>query len=406
MIPADLRLKLTGDRNKTGYLPGDRLEGVVTRWMPMTDIMTVITVTLYAKAKTMVTNRVPPKIWSTYRSKVNILGTLGHQMVVYRRPVATDAIPTKPTRWEFAFQIPNSMRKVDVIEGDAQAWTFLGEDREEASLPASFFHTHHSLSKIGLGHVEYYLEAVLFDSRGKTSKATTPVTIGSRTATLTLGKIQAGVRFHRDATVASQRLLGSGEAANVSHETKDKTKIKTKSVFSSSAIPQCFYHLHIRTPAILQLGNPQYIPFTVRAHIGKDETTPDLPHHGLIVKGFNLYIDQLSKLVARKKSKEYKCTEKKEDKDRDKSPVVLPLASTPDHPVNIGRSFNVLLRNTSTLRESYTAPNLIVYHELRWELTLSLAGEERTFRGSNVVLLRGPTNPDAISAAVSAVSSR
>ncbi|CAH0045666.1 unnamed protein product [Clonostachys solani] len=163
--------------------------------------------------------------------------------------------------WPFTLTIPTHIDSA-CLPADANPKKYFfplrNDDGTTAILPPSFDGTYDSDRK---AVIEYTLEAEMeLEGQGKRgkSKAVLPITIEYFRA----GEPLSSTPFNfcqKELSVSSQRLIPGKE------NTKLSTSQQMKGLFSSRSTPAFTFQLIIAIPKLIQLGNPYFVPFQMKA---------------------------------------------------------------------------------------------------------------------------------------------
>ncbi|KAK2036253.1 hypothetical protein LZ31DRAFT_636659 [Colletotrichum somersetense] len=250
--------------------PGSLIRGHIVRKAPLDATSATVRVRLQGRAKAkLVSDNGNSK--STYRSRFPFWGEPDVSDILHEGAINTGA--EENLSWPFTLRIPtdvcektvNSCLK-DKEKRDyfikAPLKTGAAPELPGQPLPGTFHYSNSGFNKKWHGYVEFWIEATIVvkgikERGGKTFQATLPIRVNSRPPPwppisdfrLTAHKFPG--------CVSSHRLVPGIEQAELSF------KQKTQKFFNSSKVPSFNYTVHMRCPAVIQLGNPSAIPFTL-----------------------------------------------------------------------------------------------------------------------------------------------
>ncbi|GKT46628.1 uncharacterized protein ColSpa_06809 [Colletotrichum spaethianum] len=371
-----------------------------------------------AKAKLVVDRGNNSK--SYYRSRFNFWPDSAVTDVVHQGPVHVAPGGREHQAWAFALALPThtNAQSVNACGGDsAREACFLRPGGRAGSaagipeqpLPGSFYLDGRGFSKKWHGFVEYWIEAEMV-VQGKSSivKAALPVKVFSPPTPAPPISDFGLVRRNMTGCVSSQRLLPGMEQAELSF------KQKTQKFFGSSKVPTFHYTVNVQYPTVIQMGNESSIPFLLHVSPNREKTTEIIEdaQQTVTIKSMQLELQSTTgiicpgtldsheasktrKLCLARMSSVFPVTEES---------IVLP-SGPKEEPLDLGAVLNLrvdalgrVLHGTSNWRESLgmtILPTLVTYcvkveHTLRWEVSLSVAGETWSCEGSQRILILAP----------------
>ncbi|VUC22957.1 unnamed protein product [Clonostachys rosea] len=230
------------------YQPGDVATGRIYRKSPVDSP--------YATVKLRLNGQVRTKI-PQFNGQMQILD---QSQVVHDGPIH---LPSGEIRqeWPFTLKIPTHIDSA-CLPTDANPKKYFfplrNDDGTTAILPPTFDGTYDSDRK---AVIEYILEAEMqLEGQGKSgkSKAVLLITIEYFHA----GEPLASTPFNfgqKELSVSSPRLIPGKE------NTKLSTSQKMKGLFSSRSTPTFTFQVMIAIPKLIQLGNPYFVPFQMKA---------------------------------------------------------------------------------------------------------------------------------------------
>lgn len=255
--------------------PGDVITGRITRSVPGVSPRTTISLRLLGRAKTKITvtrHHGQSTTRSHYRNRYNFFGTTQTRQFLHDGPIHITPGAAEPLSWPFAIDVPLHPSPHAVrSEGGTADTSFLSltpEDIASAPLPASFFAYGSHINTKFETYVEYHLEAELMDSgsHGKAVTAVLPIRMQSSCMPYPLTDFDIQ-RRSLTGSISTYRLVPGMENADLSF------KQKAKQLFGSSKVPMFGFALQVGCPAVIQLGNPTPIPFSMRIVPDKGRTS-------------------------------------------------------------------------------------------------------------------------------------
>lgn len=250
--------------------PGDVITGRITRSKPGVSPRITISLRLLGRAKTKIIvtkNNGQSSTRSVYRNRYNFFGTTQTRQFVHDGPMhitpGGGGGGGEPLSWPFAIDVPLHPSPHAVMsEGGTADTSYLSlspEDIASAPLPASFSASGRLRNTRFSTFVEYHLEADLMDSgsHGKAVTAVIPIQMCAPPMPYPLADFDIQRRM-QSGQVSTYRLVPGMENAELSF------KQKTKQFMGSSKVPMFGFTVQIDCPAVIQLGNPTPIPFSMR----------------------------------------------------------------------------------------------------------------------------------------------
>lgn len=257
--------------------PGDVLTGRITRSLPVVSPRTTISLRLLGRAKTKIVvtkSNGQSSTRSVYRNRYNFFGTTQIRQFVHDGPLhITASGGGEPLAWPFAIDVPlHPLPAAVKSEGGAPDSCFLSlqpEDIVSAPLPGSFYASGRQRNARFETYIEYHLEADLLDSgsHGKAVTAVLPIQMRARPSMpYPLADFDLQRRVLQG-QVNTYHLVPGMENAELSF------KQKTKQVLGSRKVPVFGFSVQVECPAVIQLGNPTPIPFTMRVVPDRNRTS-------------------------------------------------------------------------------------------------------------------------------------
>lgn len=284
-------LSIILDETRDSYLPGDSISGRIQRIAPIVAADAEIKISLVGRAETQTAFKQLSERGTstvTHKGLYRLIDPSDNNYTVCQGPLH---IPEDggAQEWPFSFTIPRhpaSSRAPD-------DWFFLPVDAasvEGQTLPVSFHYTNPEGHDQGL--VDYHLEAELHvhHSGKSTQKDISTAPFFLRNYRDDPPMINSELRRDKyGQQLTSQRLIPGMEKAELS------VSQKVKKIFGTSSVPTLSYRVDMDVPQVIQLENPNYVPFRVRAVPIWDETSEilrDVPQT-VRLKHISLVIEEI-----------------------------------------------------------------------------------------------------------------
>ncbi|KAM0355037.1 hypothetical protein ACHAPU_000887 [Fusarium lateritium] len=253
------------DGSQTSYAPGDTIIGCVYRRIPTVSPDSVVSISLCGRTKSkLVVHRNNNQANTTYRGRFNIIPETAFTERIFQGPLHIEESGNEQA-WPFAITLP---KYVDpkYVQGQNQKESYLPLGKADHVLPSTFTLMSNGSTE---GFVEYFLKATLrLTGQGKTKwpEATLPFKVRS----LSSDPPRAGFGLKGSKSwkcVTSYRLIPGMEEAKLSFSQKMKQS------FSTSSVPEFQFHILVDVPTIIQLDNPNPIPFRLQVVPDWDKTS-------------------------------------------------------------------------------------------------------------------------------------
>ncbi|KAL4727266.1 hypothetical protein ACLX1H_006172 [Fusarium chlamydosporum] len=353
-----LGIRLEG--NQPSYSPGDTIIGSVFRQNHAVSAKATITISLSGRTKTklVVSNG---NNTTTYRGRFNLIPENAHRQKIFEGPLHIE-VGGDAQAWPFALTLPKYVDPKHLQNGD----------QNESYLP--------------LGATDYVLP----------STYTYP----------TAGSTEAFVEYVLSATL---RLRGKSDADAAQATLPIK---KFKQVLQSTSVPQFAFSLFVGLPTIIQLDNPNPIPFKLRIIPNRDTTSEvirDVPQQ-VKLTFVSVRIATLTEVMCEGTFSPH-TKEKNNEVDLCvmnalsgfKDGLYIPCSSK-SPPLDIGEMIDLRLGcfgpgyprrlggGYMSFDPSFTTYNIRQTYRLKWEVKGTLAGEEFKRIGTVPVKLLAPSD--------------
>ncbi|CAI0645304.1 unnamed protein product [Colletotrichum noveboracense] len=252
--------------------PGSVIGGHIVRKAPLDAPSATVRARLLGRAKAkLVSDNGNSK--STYSSRFPFWDESDISDIVHEGAIDTGA--EESLSWPFSLKIPTDVSEKAVNRGlkdkekrdyfiKAPLKTDGAAEIPGQPLPGTFHYSNSGFSKKWHGYVEFWIEATITvkstkERVGKTFQATLPIRVNSKPPPWPpISDFELTTR-KCPGCVSSHRLVPGMEQAELSF------KQKTRKFFGSSKVPSLNYAVEMKCPAVIQLGNPATIPFTLSA---------------------------------------------------------------------------------------------------------------------------------------------
>ncbi|KAK1764508.1 hypothetical protein QBC33DRAFT_547439 [Phialemonium atrogriseum] len=389
-------LEILLDGGESTYRPGDTITGRVVRSAPIVSSQASLNIQFHGRSKSKMTVSRGQAGTSVYRGRFNFFDPGQNRQQLFYGPIH---IPPDGAmkEWPFAITVPTALDPSTVATGNQQKASYLPlgpHDVATHSLPPVFHAsgvwmittTYHCF-------VEYFLEAELNaeGTAGSTDKATLPVNVIPAYTPDMITDFDLSRRSFL-CRISTYHLVPGMEAASLSFQQR------TQKFFGSSKVPQFAFSLQVECPGILQLGNPHLVPFRVLVIPDRTQTTEAIRDNSQTVTltAMNFEIRASTKLICRGTLAPHTSSETRKVGFDLKSaiaqlgaPIVLPSGEKSE-PLDVGALLQLSItsatprgqgpfsRYKGQLYPSFETYNIKHNHRLRWELTVTTAGESTT----------------------------
>jgi hypothetical protein len=403
-VEATQELAIQLENRLASYSPGDAIAGRVVRKTHTVSTRGWVTIRLFGRAKSKLTIRRNNGNNTTthhYRGRFNFFAPNGTCQKIFDGPVH---IPPDGSlqEWPFTLVIPTGPSPSSVKAGNLQDRSFLPLDVgtiAASSLPSSFAFSNHRWREQFHCFVEYYLEAEFRqEKKSQLSRATLPIVVLATSSTYPFESFDLKARTY-SGCIQTQRLIPGLESAELSF------RQRTQKWFGSSKVPKFSFSIQVDCPAVIQLQNPNPIPFRIRIVPDRkqsSESLVDLPQT-LALTSLYMQIEATTSIIcdasfsprtasgsgtyafAPKGSvlgirKPITIESGADSKALDLG-ALLGLSLHPQHANARGKP----LPQFGKIYPSFVTYNIKHSHRLRWELSLETAGEVMKITGEQSV---------------------
>lgn len=415
--------------DQTRFRAGDTIVGAVHRATHCVDSDATLTVKFWGRTKVKI-RKSNGQTTSTYRSRYNFWGDRDPavNIVVYRGPIHLPRDATEPLTWPFALRIPSQLSHTVITQERMEGFLKPGASAA-AHLPGTYvFHYDGFWSTNFEAYVEYHLEATLRDSKGHTFECRLPIYMEGASSPIPITDFGLECQRGMSVVLTGHRLDPALATAKLTFSQK------AQQVFGSSKVPTLTFQVTAHTPTVLQLENPNLVPFHVKGALVKERTSQSLQElaHSIVITRFVLKLranmealapgtfsnheegdDESWKLVeyssavlphvntntaaasdstsdVKNVSGSGERAEKRQlyaEPPPDVDTLLLPLDSAP-FPLDLGQALNIRVPGSVGSRRvtpSFTTFNIRNKHQLSWEMTVQTAEEHATLSGKHDV---------------------
>lgn len=379
------------------YSPGDTLIGHVTRLQHIVGSQGVVTIELSGRAKTRIEIHTGQSR-KVKRSRFALIDERETRQRIHHGPIHIPQGGGQPLVVPFVMTIPTHVSRRSLL-GPSDT-SFLPLDAESVArqtLPSSVLapSRHTNIQ----GFIEYFLEAKINIKGQDEAIATLPITIWNYSDGPPITDFQPRLSRHL-CTVTSQRLEPGMEGTELTR------KDKMKKFFGTQSVPRYAFQLEVGVPSVIQLDNPNPIPFTLRAVPDWKFVTESIQgvEQKIVLRNLYLTLDSMTQARADGNFSPY---EKSTDvgvyipTDRAFNAFALRredvhVPSSDDLPaLDVGRELNIRITHhgatgnwkplpaerPTNVRPTMTTYNFKITHALKWEAKLVIAGEEVKAKG-------------------------
>ncbi|KAK7409182.1 hypothetical protein QQX98_008675 [Neonectria punicea] len=382
------RIRLSG--TKTEHAPGDTLLGCVFRTAHTVSPSAVVDISLHGRTKSKMSVGRGDGSSRIYRGRFNLINVPYNTRTIFEGPLHIPDGGEEQT-WPFSVVIPTYVDP-STLGATHRHHSYLPIDEADVAthvLPSSFNSRQYGRRSHKEGFVEYYLRAevrITGNRSTDTYEAILPVEV--KRVDLDPPIVNFKLKLYRSPRcVSSYRLIAAMRDAELSFSQK------TQQIFGSSKVPTLHFTLQVEVPTVIQLENPNPIPFRARV-------VPNWDTSSKIINGAQptAKVTALSMVIVAQT--EVKCVSGIKTLNADtrgkldlriedamaelEDPIDVPC--THEGPaVDIGEILNFRigrcgrigkLSETFTLNPSFKTYNIRHDHTLVWFMTVEVVGEE------------------------------
>ncbi|KAM0482176.1 hypothetical protein ACHAP7_004403 [Fusarium lateritium] len=255
---------------QASYSPGDTIIGCVYRKAPTVSPDASVSITVCGRTKSkMVVSTTNSN--TTYRGRFAVLPERACRQKIFHGPLHIENGSDEQT-WPFAITLP---QYVDprYMQGERQKESFLPLGGADYILPSTF-----SLRSSGSteAFVEYFFQASLvITGQGHVERPEAMLPFALRNLSPDPPRADFGLKGAKNRqSVSTYRLIPGQEDAKLSFSQKMKKS------FGASSVPNFLFDVLVDVPTIIQLDNPNPVPFKIQVipdWTGTSEVIRDIP---------------------------------------------------------------------------------------------------------------------------------
>ncbi|KAF4998388.1 hypothetical protein FDECE_11815 [Fusarium decemcellulare] len=381
------------ENQRAEYAPGDTIMGCVYR--------TSHTVSPSSSVSLRMSGRIQTRLSDTnHRAPFNLISP-EHAQTIFEGPLH---IAGDEHVWPFVMTIPQYVDPQH-LDCNTKIDTNVPFDTRDHILPSTFKLDDFRRNE---AFIEYFLQATLKISRKgniETVSARLPFRVTNMSPKPPIVDFELK-RSISSGSVSSYRLVPGMEDAKLSLSQKMKQSLSTASV------PEFAFNLQVDAPRLLQLSNPDPVPFRLRAipdwHRTSDSMR-DVPQK-IKLLSLSVQIATDTDIIFERSPSPYNLHESyevdlrfmKAIRARGKE-VFIPCADE-STPIDVGRLSNLRLgppgsvypdtrlHGQFSLHSTFTTYNIRQSHRLLWKVCVEIAGEKFDVSGSQAVTLLTPSD--------------
>ncbi|RKK82869.1 hypothetical protein BFJ68_g17496 [Fusarium oxysporum] len=387
-------LEILPDGGRRTYQAGDTITGRVVRNAPLVSARAWLTIQLHGRSKSKKTVSRGKAGTSIYRGRFNFFGPGQNRQQLFDGLIH---IPPGGAvkEWPFAVTVPSGLDPSTVATGNEQKYSYLPlgpQDVATHSMPPVFYASGIWMATTYQCYVEYFLEAELHveGAAGPTNidTATLPVNITPPSTPDMISNFALS-RHSFLCRLSTYHLIPGIETAGLSLQQR------TQKFFRSSKVPQFAFSLQVDCPSVLQLENPNLIPFRVLVIPNQAQTTDIIQDalHTVTLTSMKFEIKASTEMICPGTLRSHTADETRRVGFGLESaiaqlgtPIVLPSGEKAE-PLDIGALLQLRITSATPLGHrpfsSYTGqlyPSFETYNikhsnRLKWDLTVTAGGE-------------------------------
>lgn len=394
---------------QTEFAPGDTVTGYVYRQAQIVSPNASIILRLHGRTKSRIHFSRGDFGNETYRGRFNLINTADHTQKLFQGPLH---IPDGSDEqvWPFTITLPMYVDHTTLGEvPEVNSWLpYTTGDVATRPLPSTFHQQHSGFRATIEGFVEYFLQAelkVTGQGSSDVNEAMLPLNVRTLDPNPPIADFKL-MPLRSSRAISSFRLIPGNEDVELSFSQK------TKQLFGSRKVPTVKFNAEVDFPTVIQLENPNHIPFLVRL-------IPDWENSSQIIKG----IEQKARLrlftmsivaqteVMCQGTFSPQCADDREELDLNISPAMAGIASEiyipcSDRlpPADIGEMINLRVgcqgrlgqvgpsSSRGKLYPTFKTYNILHTHKLNWQIRVEIAKEDLIITGTAKVTLLTPSD--------------
>ncbi|KPM42951.1 hypothetical protein AK830_g3624 [Neonectria ditissima] len=385
-------IRLSGSRSE--YAPGDTIAGCVFRKAHTVSPSASVDISLHGRAKSKMSVGRGDGSSRIYRGRFNLINVPDNTQTVFEGPLHIPSADEEQI-WPFSLVIPTYVDP-STLGANYRQHSYLSiEELDVAThdLPSTFNSRQYGTRSHKEGFVEYYLQAEMrLTTQGSTDTHEAILPVVLKTRDLNPPIVDFKLKSYRNShSVASHRLVPGKRNEQLS------LSQKTQQLFGSSRVPTMHFELQVNVPTVIQLENPNPLPFQVRVVPNWEKSSKILNRAPPLAR-----VTELSMVIVART--EVKCSSGVKVLDADtrgkldlrledaiaerQDPIFVPC--TPDGPPgDVGEVLNLRIGRCGrlgkpseydTLNPSFKTYNICHDHCLVWSMTVRMAGVDTKTR--------------------------
>ncbi|KAH8688449.1 hypothetical protein BGZ61DRAFT_453226 [Ilyonectria robusta] len=402
-----LGIRLEG--GQTEFAPGDTVTGCVYRQAQIVSPDASIILRLHGRTKSRIHFSRGDLGVETYRGRFNLINTADHTQTLFQGPLHLPDGSDEQV-WPFTITLPKYVDHTTLGKvPELCSWLpYTGGDVATRPLPSTFHQQHSGFRATIEGFVEYFLRAelnVAGQGSSDVKEAVLPLNVRTLDPNAPIADFKL-MPFRSPRTLSSFRLIPGNEDVELSFSQK------TKRLFGSKKVPTIKFNVEVDFPTVIQLENPNHIPFLVRL-------IPDWEKSSAVLKGveqkvrlrqFTMSIMAQTEVMCEGTSAPH-CADDRGELDLNIPPALAGIASEiyipcsdKAPPVDIGKMINLRVGGQGRLGQvgpeisrgklypTFKTYNILHTHKLNWQIRVEIAKEDFIITGSAKVTLLTPSD--------------
>ncbi|CAJ0544366.1 Ff.00g035800.m01.CDS01 [Fusarium sp. VM40] len=395
-----LGIRLQSDQ--PSYSPGDTIIGYVYRKAPTVSPDSSVTIALCGRAKSRMvvstTNRN-----TTYRGRFALIPERNCAQKIFHGPLHIESGSDEQV-WPFAITLPQYVDPTH-LQGERQVESYLSLGAMDHILPSTFVH---DSSKSAEAFVEYFLKATMvLTGQGHVERPEATLPFVLQRWSPGPPRADFGLKESKNRqSVSTYRLIPGMEVAKLSFSQKMKKS------FGTSSVPTFLFDVFVDVPTIIQLDNPNPIPFKIRIvpeRKATSEAIKDIPEQVKLLS-VSIRIISTTNILCEGSIAPHEAV-KKDEIDlcimtalgKLAGDIYIPCADD-SSPIDIGELIDLRLGHSSPgfpqrysaedvrFTHSFTTYNIRNSHKLSWTIKGEIAGEYFGVSGAVALKLLMPSD--------------
>lgn len=404
-----LRIELQDGDNQT-FVPGGTIIGYVQRSAQIVSSSACVNVRLHGRAKSKlnegrdsINSNNNNHVSDICRGRFNLVDDRKNVQKLFEGPLH---IPPggDPAVWPFVLTIPTHVDPETLCPPESRQDTFIPQDPANVAahgLPPTCSGSDMGWGKYVEGFVEYFLKAELItisNGSSTTYESIMPIT-------LTNTSPEPPISDFKLTCPRNMRLVSSHKLLPGRHGHELSTSERMKKFWGSRSVPTMSFGLEVEVPTVLQLHNPEPIPFRIRVVPNWSKTSEairELPQKVKLTYA-EMHIVVVTSVIGEGTFRSHAASVEAEHPLQIpnmlkalEEEVEIPCTDTLP-PVDIGKLIGLGLRaelaksswspDSIRLNNSCSTYNVEQRHDLKWEVHCEIAGESVKAIGREALLI-------------------